>query len=561
MLTHVHVKNIALIDEAEVDFGPGLNILTGETGAGKSILIDSVGVALGKKVSRDMIREGEDTALAELVFQIHDPAIVELLEGMDIGPEDGQVILSRRISAGRSICKINGEISTAARLRQAAEVLLDIHGQHEHQSLLYKNRQLDYLDACGGDEIGSVLEQTASCFREYRACRKALEEYSLDEEQRKREIDFLEYELKEIEETALRPGEDEELEASYRRMANSQKIASTLNEIYELTDGDGDMSAGTILGRAAQSIQGIVSCDDGLRQLAHTLEDIDGMLGDFNRELSDYLSGLTYSEEDFYSVSERLDQINHIKAKYGNSVEKIQEYAGIKQQELDRLNHYEACKMQQEAALAALEKQLSGLCERLSGLRKTCAKQFEKKLTAHLKDLNFADVRFCIQFEKTGQYTEKGTDSIEFQIAANPGEPVRPLAAVASGGELSRIMLAIRTLLAEQDHTETLIFDEIDTGISGRTAQKVSEKMALIAARCQVICITHLPQIASMADSHFEIRKTVKDGVTHTGVFCLSEEGACEELARMLGGAKITGRVLENAVEMKKLARQFKNKK
>ncbi len=560
MLTHVHVKNIALIDEAEVDFGPGLNILTGETGAGKSILIDSVGVALGKKVSRDMIREGEDTALAELVFQIHDPAIEKLLSEMDAKAEDGQVILSRKISAGRSICKINGEISTAARLRQVAEALLDIHGQHEHQSLLYKNRQLDYLDDYGRAKIGPALEQTAACFREYRACSRELEEYSMDEEQRKREIDFLEYELNEIEAVALRPGEDEELEASYRRMSNSQRITATLNEIYEMTDGDSDMSAGTILGRAAQSIQGIVSCDDALRQLADTLADLDGMLGDFNRELSGYLSELTFSEEEFYSVSERLDQINHIKSKYGNSVEKIQEYAAIKQQELDRLNHYEACRREQEAKLSALEKRLSSLCEKLSGLRKTCAKQFEKKLTEHLKDLNFADVRFHIQFEETEHFSEKGKDSIEFQIAANPGEPVRPLAAVASGGELSRIMLAIRTLLAEQDHTETLIFDEIDTGISGRTAQKVSEKMALIAAHCQVICITHLPQIASMADSHFEIRKAVEKGVTHTGVFSLSEKGACEELARMLGGAEITDRVLENAVEMRKLARQFKNR-
>lgn len=560
MLTHVHVKNIALIDEAEVDFGPGLNILTGETGAGKSILIDAVGVALGKKVSRDMIREGADTALAELVFQIHDPSVLALLEQIDAGPEEGQVILSRKITAGRSICKINGEISTAAQVRRAAEVLLDIHGQHEHQSLLYKNHQLDYLDGYGREQIGPALAQTGACFREYRACRKALEEFSLDEEQRKREIDLLEYELGEIQEANLQPGEDVELEVRYRRMANSQKIAATLNEIYEMTGGDGDINAETLIGRAAQSIQGLVPCDDALGQLADTLGDIDGLLGDFNRELSDYLSGLTFSQEEFYTVSERLDQINHIKSKYGNSVEKIQEYARIKQQELDRLNHYEECKKEQEKKLTSLEKQLSKLCSQLTKLRKSCAKQFEKKLTEHLGDLNFADVRFHIHFEETEQFTEKGTDSIEFQIAANPGEPVRSLALVASGGELSRIMLAIRTLLAEQEHTETLIFDEIDTGISGRTAQKVSEKMALIAAHCQVICITHLPQIASMADSHFEIRKSVEKGITHTGVFRLSEEGACEELARMLGGARITGRVLENAAEMKKLARQFKKK-
>lgn len=558
MLTHVHVKNLALIDEAEVDFSPGLNILTGETGAGKSILIGAVGMALGQKVSREAIREGADFALAELVFQLSDPVIIEELSKMGVETEDGQVIVSRRLNGTRGICKINGEICTAARVRQAAEVLLDIHGQQEHQSLLKTNRQLEYLDAFGKDQIYPLLDQTAELYRAYRATRKEYETYSFDEEQRKREMDFLEFEINEIEEAALRPGEDEELENRYRRMANSKKITSALYQVHEMIGYEEDDSVGSLLGKALHSLSGVSSYDENLGPFMDTLSDIESLVGDLTRELSSYLSELTFSEEEFAQLEERLDLINHLKEKYGNSVEKILSYADIKQKELDKLKNYEVYKEKVRKTLDAQEKKLTGLCGELNRARKTCAAQFEKQLISHLKDLNFADVRFAVRFEALEHFTEKGMDAIEFQISTNPGEPIRPLASVVSGGELSRIMLAIRTLLAWQDHTETLIFDEIDTGISGRTAQKVSEKMAVIGKNCQVICITHLPQIAAMADSHYEIVKLVENQMTHTKIRALSREASCLELARMLGGTEITDRVKENALEMRTLAETYK---
>lgn len=558
MLTHVHVKNMALIDEAEVEFGQGLNVLTGETGAGKSILIGSVGMALGKKTSRDMIREGADFALAELVFEVEEPKTLLALSDMDIEPEDGQIIISRRLQGSRSICKINGEICTAAAVRKAAGLLLDIHGQHEHQSLLYTDRQLDYLDVYGQEKTAELKETVAADFERYRTCKKELEELCLDEEQKKRQLDFLEFEVNEIEEAALRKGEDEELEAEYRRMLNSQKITEALTEVYAMTGYEDMHSAGSVLGYAMQRVQSVASCDKGLEGLTQTISDIDALLNDFNRDLAEYLSELTFSEEEFATVGDRLNLINHLKEKYGNTLEDIESYAEKKRIELDKLRHYEEYRAELTARCKGYEKTLTESSQKLSDRRKKSAAEFEKKLAEHLKDLNFNDVRFQIHFEETKHFSANGKDSITFLISTNPGEPLRELASVVSGGELSRIMLGIRTLLAEQEHTGTLIFDEIDTGISGRTAQKVAEKMALISRGCQVLCITHLPQIAAMADCHFEIEKKVENGMTKTTVHRLEEEETCEELARMLGGTQITDAVYENAREMKRLAAEVK---
>ena len=560
MLTHVHVKNMALIDEAEVEFGPGLNVLTGETGAGKSILIGSVGMALGKKTSREVIREGADFAQAELVFEVEDARTVKELEEIGVEPEDGQIIISRKLQGNRSICKINGEICTAAQVRKAAGFLLDIHGQHEHQSLLYADRQLAYLDAYGREKITALKEKTAQDYQVYQSCKKELEALCMDEEQKKRQQDFLAYEVQEIEEAALKPGEDEELETAYRKMSNSQKITEALHEVHEMCGYDGMQSAGSIIGYAMQRLQPVSTYDGQVQQFTDMIGDIDSLLNDFNRDLSAYLNDLTFSEEDFDTVTKRLDLINHLKGKYGNSIADIQKMAEEKRAELEKLQHYEEYKEELQGKVKAYQNVLKKSSEALSQARKAAAVVFGQKLTEHLADLNFNDVRFSVDFSKTKDFTANGTDAVRFLISTNPGEPLRELAAVASGGELSRIMLGIRTLLAEQEHTGTLIFDEIDTGISGRTAQKVAEKMALISRGCQVLCITHLPQIAAMADQHFEIEKHVVDGTSQTCVHQLSEAQSCEELARMLGGTEITEAVLQNAREMKHLADASKEK-
>lgn len=559
MLSYLHVKNLALIDDVEVEFGPGLNILTGETGAGKSVLIGSISLALGKKMSREMIRCEQQPALVELVFSVENEKCREALTQMGCPPEDGQVIISRKITGSRSISRMNGEVCTAAQVREAALLLLDLHGQHEHQSLLYQEKQLEILDAFGKETLDEEKTAVKTAYADWQKLNRELTESSRDEEQRRRETAFLEFEIKEIREANPVCGEDQRLEQEYRKMSGSRQILDSLSKVQEQAGYQSETGAGSQIGRAVQELSRVVSLDDQLLQLSSSLTDIDSLLNDFNRELSGYMSGLEFPEEAFYETEQRLNVLNHLKSRYGTTIQEVLRYAEEKQKELDRLYHYETWKKELEEKTAAAEKKLQEACLELSKKRKVQAKILEEGIRKGLQDLNFLDVVFEIGFERTGNYTPGGWDKIEFRISTNPGEPVLPLSRVVSGGELSRIMLAIKTILADKDETETLIFDEIDTGISGRTAQKVSEKMAVIAESHQVLCITHLPQIAAMADEHFEIVKKVENGETTTRISALSQEGSVQELARMLGGARITGNVLASAREMKELAQVQKN--
>lgn len=559
MLSSLHVKNLALIQEAEVEFGPGLNILTGETGAGKSILIGSINLALGKKLSREMIREGADSALVELVFETENPKVEQALKEMEIESLHGQVLIVRKITGSRSISKINGETCTTAQVRRIASLLLDIHGQHEHQSLLYTDRQLEILDAYGKEEIDPLRARVREAFRQWKELRDSMKEYELDEDARMREISFLEFEIREIDDAQLRDGEDETLEQAYRKMSNARNIVQALAAVRAMTgDGEGQ-SAGEQIGRAVRELSQIAGMDESLQQMQSSLLTIDDLLNDFNRELAGYMEEFTFSEEEFYETEKRLDEINRLKAKYGDSIPAIRRYQEEKQEKLEKMLHFEEQKEKLQKEEEKARQTLEECSQELSGIRCKYAGCLSKSIEEGLKDLNFLHVIFQIQFGRTAQYTENGFDTIEFRISTNPGEPVKALAKVVSGGELSRIMLAIKTILADRDETESLIFDEIDTGISGRTAQMVSEKMAQIGRRHQVLCITHLPQIAAMADQHFEIRKDVVDQDTVTRIHALDEESSVRELARMLGGAKITDSVLANAEEMKELARVQKN--
>lgn len=559
MLSSLHVKNLALIQEAEVEFGPGLNILTGETGAGKSILIGSINLALGKKLSREMIREGADSALVELVFDTENPKVEQALKEMEIESLHGQVLIVRKMTGSRSISKINGETCTTAQVRRIASLLLDIHGQHEHQSLLYTDRQLEILDAYGKEEIDPLRARVREAFRQWKELRDSLKEYELDEDARMREISFLEFEIREIDDAQLRDGEDETLEQAYRKMSNARNIVQALAAVRAMTgDGEGQ-SAGEQIGRAVRELSQIAGMDESLQQMQSSLLTIDDLLNDFNRELAGYMEEFTFSEEEFYETEKRLDEINRLKVKYGDSIPAIRRYQEEKQEKLEKMLHFEEQKEKLQKEEEKARQTLEECSQELSGIRCKYAGCLSKSIEEGLKDLNFLHVIFQIQFGRTAQYTENGFDTIEFRISTNPGEPVKALAKVVSGGELSRIMLAIKTILADRDETESLIFDEIDTGISGRTAQMVSEKMAQIGRRHQVLCITHLPQIAAMADQHFEIRKDVVDQDTVTRIHALDEESSVRELARMLGGAKITDSVLANAEEMKELARVQKN--
>ena len=551
MLQNLHVKNLALIDETEVEFGPGLNILSGETGAGKSIIIGSINLALGEKVQKEMLRDNGESALVELIFFVEDADTIEAIRALDIEMEDDTVILSRKITGGRAIGRINGEAVSASKMKAVASLLIDIHGQHEHQSLLSKKKHLEILDTFAKESLGDKKEKLAQCYQEYRKLKDELEHANLDGEECARELSFLEYEVKEIEDAQLTVGEDEELEAVFRKYSNGKKIMDAVGAANAATSED-DESASERIGRALRELSSVSAYDERVKEMEEQLTEIDNLLSDFNHELASYLSDEEFDEETFYETEKRLDLINHLKSKYGNTIADILKYGEEKAERITVLNDYDAYLAGLQKNVSEKEKQLEQLSRKVSDIRKKESKKLTESIKNALLDLNFLDVQFMMEFAET-DYTANGIDDAQFLISTNPGEPVKPLGKVASGGELSRIMLAIKTVMAS-DKIGTLIFDEIDSGISGRTAQMVSEKMNALGRSHQIICITHLPQIAAMADSHFLIEKSVENQATVSKIHKLTDEESVEELARMLGGVEITDTVLENAREMKQMA-------
>lgn len=558
MLESLHVKNLALIDETEIVFGKGLNILSGETGAGKSILLGALHLALGGRVAKEMLRDESADAVVEAVFSVRDERQRKLLEEMDLPIYEDEVILSRRITESRTVARINGETVPAAKLKQAGSVLLDIYGQQEHQSLTQKKKHMELLDTYGKMEIEPARERVREAFAAYREKRKELDEADMDDRERARELSFLEHETEEIEAAGLSVGEDETLEREYRRQSNGKKILEAVSGAYQQTGGmDG---ASDQIGRAIRALSGVEHYDDRLAGFMSMLTDIDGLLNDLNRELSEYQESEAFDARAFAETETRLDEINRLKEKYGNSIEEILAACETKRQRMEQLSSYDSYVAELKAETARLEERLKEACGQLSDVRKKYASRLVRTVEAALRDLNFLDVSFDMQFDQLDHYTSNGTDDGEFMISTNPGEPLKPLRNIASGGEMSRIMLAMKTVLAENDAIDTLIFDEIDSGISGRTAQAVSEKLSVVARDHQVVCITHLPQIVAMADRHFLIEKQVEGGATVSRISLLSREGSIRELARMLGGTEITEKVLENAEEMKNLADNKKRK-
>lgn len=528
MLVHLHVKNLALIEETEVEFGPGLNILTGETGAGKSILLGSIQLILGGKTSRSMIRENASYALVELLFQVENTKARESLAALDIYPEDGQVLMSRKIMDGRSINKINGETSTVSQMKAAAACLLDIHGQHEHQSLLYGDRQLAILDVYGKERILPAREKVRRAYRDYRECLNQLNALDMDEEQRNREKAFLEFEINEIQEAALISGEDEKLEDKYRKLSNARKIMESVRNVHSLTGYD--RGAADMTGTALKEFSRISDYDKELAPLMETLTEIDSLLSDFSRDLSSYIDSLTFDEETFFETEKRLDLINGLKAKYGQTIEEILSYQEEQQEKLEKLQKFEENFQELKEKFASSEEVLEKTSHELSVIRKEYSKQLDEKIIEGLKELNFADVDFSIRFDRRKNYTDNGYDTVEYEISTNPGESRKPLGQIVSGGELSRIMLAIKAILADKDQIDTLIFDEIDTGISGRTAQKVSEKMAVIGQHRQVLCITHLHRLQQWQIRILKLRNMWKEQKQSPRSIRLREKNLCGNL-------------------------------
>ena len=557
MLENLHVKNLALIEEEDITFLDGLHILSGETGAGKSIILGALGLALGGKVSKDMLRDPGKEALVEAVFRITRDSQRKQLAELDIEPYDDEVILSRKITESRSVAKINGEMVPAIKMKQVGDIFLDIHGQNDHQSLLHKKKHLEMLDEYAKNEVGPLKERMLTAYKTYAAKQQEWKEANQLDGDREREISFLEYEIKEITEANLEIGEDARFVNQYRRLSNSKRIMEALSEAYQQTSGsDG---ASEQVGRAVQRLHQILSYDEALEPMFESLNDIDSLLSDFNRDLSQYMAETEFDEEMFAQIDGRLNEINRLKDKYGATIEDILAAKQEKEDRLEKLMHHEVYLAKLTQALNDAKKEAEDAAFALSGMRKRYAKELSGKVEEALMDLNFLDVHFSMEFLQTDHIGADGYDDAQFMIRTNPGEPIRPLKDIASGGEMSRIMLAIKTVLAEHDDIDTLIFDEIDAGISGRTAQAVSEKLHLVAKEHQVICITHLPQIAAMADHHYLIQKDVVGNETISSIEALSYHDSIKELARMLGGTTITQTVLDNAKEMKDLAQGKKD--
>ena len=548
MLLNLHVKNLAIIDEIEVEFSEGLNVLTGETGAGKSIIIGSINIALGGKVSKDIIRTGTEFALVELTFLAEDSEQVNSLEKLGITLEEDVVVISRKITKCRTV--------SFSMLKSIADILIDIHGQNEQQSLLYKNKHMEIVDRYAAEKMCGRDMEFSEMYRQYKDMLVKYSEKEMSEEERLREVSFIRYELEQIEQAHLVKGEEEKLQERYRYLSNANEIKSGINEVYSLVeDSYGDsQSVSQMLGRSSHILAKISGYDERLKELARQIADIDELIMDFNRDLQEYASDMDENGEEFAEVETRLDLVRTIKSKYGATTELVENYAKDLENKLEKYEAYEEYRANLEKKIEIYKIKLEKLGESISKIRKKCSAELEKRITDALIDLNFLQVKFEIVVRELDEFNSKGKDEVEFMISTNPGEDLKPIGQAASGGELSRIMLAIKAVLAEHDSIGTLIFDEIDVGISGRTAQKVAEKMAFIGHSHQVICISHLAQIAAMADHNYLIEKNNSLNKTSTVIRQLEGDEIVEEIARILGGAKITDAVLESAREMKQLA-------
>lgn len=580
MLQNVHLKNLALIKEADINLGRGLNIMTGETGAGKSIIIGSINMALGDKASHSFIRNGAEYGLVELVFDTHDERVSQILSSYDIPFEDNQVIITRKIAPESSTAKINGEAVTLSRLREVTSLLVDIHGQHEHQTLLNPANHLTIIDEFAGSRIEAIKHELKKNYSEYKKLRNEYRQFAQNPEELAKEISFLEFEIKEIEDAQLKANEDTLLEAEYKKSSAAQQINEGLMKLRSNFIDEN----GSIINRLSDGLRELnylITIEPELKNFQTPMMDLDSIARDLGHDLSHFIDAHTFNAARYNEIHERLNDINRLKSKYGNSVEEILHYKEELTNKLSSIKSYARNKASIAAKMEKIRSEVNILAQDLSDQRKSSARILEKRISDNLKDLNFLNVDFKINFSKADKIYENGFDKVEFMISTNVGEPVKPLVKVASGGELSRVMLAIKAAIADADHTETLIFDEIDTGISGITAQMVAEKMASLCHAGdtandgtyqteqdaagnnpqhpnghQLICITHLPQIAAMADTHFVIEKSVSDGSTISGIRKLSENDSVLELARLISGNIITQTTLKSAEEMKSAAAQ-----
>ena len=545
MLDRLLVKDLALIEKSVVEFSGGLNVLTGETGAGKSILLGSIQLALGQKANKDLIRHGKEQAIVELDFSLTEEEVrrIQALEE-DLELEEERLLIRRKISEKKSDIRVNDLGLTLVKLREITGGLLDLHGQHEHQSLLREGSHLEIIDGFRRKQGGRLLEEVGEAYHLLSEKKRALQKFSLKEEERTRELDFLDFEIQELAEAHLSEGEEAELTKEYSLYENMDRLKSLLLSAKESLE---EMD----FHRPIQAVEEAKDFDESLKGLSDSLYDLEAVGEDCLRSLDHYLDHAEVDEEKLFTLGERLEQIRRVMMKHGGTEAKALAALAKKEERRTFLLDYEKDEEKAKKAIVAQEKLLREKALLLSKERQEDAKVLAMQIQGEMQEMGFLDTKFEFHFQEKKDPTEKGLDEVEAYVSLNPGEPLRPLREVGSGGELSRIMLSIKTVLADTEGVSTLIFDEIDSGISGRTAEKVGEKLQKIAKNHQVILITHLPQIAAKADHHFLIEKTVEDGATHTRIHPLEEKESIEELARLLGGDEISEASLENARELK----------
>lgn len=554
MLDRLLVKDLALIEKSVVEFSGGLNVLTGETGAGKSILLGSIQLALGQKANKDLIRHGKEQAIVELDFSLTEEELrrIQALEE-DLELEEERLLIRRKISEKKSDIRVNDLGLTLAKLREITGGLLDLHGQHEHQSLLREGSHLEIIDGFRKKQGGKLLEEVANAYHLLQEKKRALQKFSLQESERTRELDFLDFEIQELADAHLSEGEEAELTKEYSLYENMDRLKSLLLSAKESLE---EMD----FHRPIQAVEEAKDFDESLKGLSDSLYDLEAVGEDCLRSLDHYLDHAEVDEEKLFTLGERLEQIRRVMMKHGGTEAKALAALAKKEERRTFLLDYEKDEEKAKKAIVEQEKLLREKAVLLSKERQEDAKVLAKQIQGEMQEMGFLDTKFEFHFQEKKEPTEKGLDEVEAYVSLNPGEPLRPLREVGSGGELSRIMLSIKTVLADTEGVSTLIFDEIDSGISGRTAEKVGEKLQKIAKNHQVILITHLPQIAAKADHHFLIEKTVENGVTHTGIHPLGEKESIEELARLLGGDEISEASLENARELKAKSKAKKTK-
>ena len=562
ILAHLHIKNIALIEELSIDFHFGLNILSGETGAGKSIMIDSINFVLGERFSKDIIRNGEDSAMVEAMMTIEQNSTREELKNLGIElDEDNALLIARSIQANsKSVCRINGRVVTIGMLKTVSRFLIDIHGQHQHQSLLDASKHINLLDSFCTEDLEKLKAELANYLRTYKEIKKKILTISGDERERVHRIDLLKFQTEEISLAELSEDEEADLLKRKKILNNSERLSRNTGSILRLLYGDESSEAGAIdkISQALDLANAMQDIDTSQTMVADNLESALLQLDDIARQVRSYSENIEHNPQEINAVESRLDLIYNLKRKYGSSISEILEFCKKQEEALHLMLNSEEELEKLNAESTKLEKELNSICEKISLIRKKQAEYIQASIISNLHELGMKDAEFSIKLDKKEEVTHMGYDKVEFMISANKGEPIKPLSKIASGGEMSRVMLALKTVLADSDSIETFIFDEIDSGVSGRTAQKVAEKLNLIGKKQQILCITHLPQIASMADYHYLIEKKAEGSKTISIITELDQQKTIQEIARLIGGAKITDATLTAAKEMKQLTLVYK---